>query len=181
MRIAYCLESVRVGKHSICCAPMHVAMEGDLEQSVYPALTLEALKVCHVLSRHMNFDDKSSNSSNNVKVVTLDLIFRQCWIKFPDGGSGVDVNDVGDNTHDSSDSEIDNMHKAWEAMLVGVEGVNFVRLKSRFNIVAHHIIVAGIVCSHAKKLHYSISVNAGMIKWYAHLGTLAHNDTSLLA
>lgn len=107
VKITYCLQSVKTSKHSIHCAHMHVSVKRDLERNINPTLALKALEICHALSRHINLNNESSNGSNNVKAVALNLIFRQCWIKFPNGSGGLNMENPGDSAHEVSDSKID--------------------------------------------------------------------------
>ena len=63
-----------------------------------------------------------------------------------------------DNTHKSSDGEVDNVCEAQEAVLVGIEGVNSAGLEGGFNAVACCVVVACIVWSDTKKLNRNISI-----------------------
>lgn len=47
-----------------------------------------------------------------IKWTAKDLVSRECWVKFPDGG-GLDVGYFGNDIHEFHDGEIDDMCQAW--------------------------------------------------------------------
>ena len=57
-----------------------------------------------------------------------------------------------DNTHEVGDSEVDYMGEAWQAMLEDIERVDMAGSESRFNVVAHGVVVTSVVSSYTKKL-----------------------------
>ena len=133
-------------------------MEWDLEGCVDSTLTLETFKVCDTLPRQLDLDDKCSNGGDDVEVVALDMVFRQGQIELPDGSRSLDVGNSSNNAHKSGDGEVDNVCKAQEAMLVGIEGVNSVGIEGGFNVVARHVIVARIIYGDTKKLNRNVSI-----------------------
>ena len=69
-----------------------------------------------------------------------------------------------DDIHKFSDSEVDYMCKARQAVLVSIERVDSTGSEGHFNIVACFIIVACVVGCHAKKLLKAESVSIDTIE-----------------
>ena len=57
-----------------------------------------------------------------------------------------------DNAHEVSDGEVDYMGSAQQVMLEGIERVDMAGSESRFNVVAHGVVVTSVVSSYTKKL-----------------------------
>lgn len=62
------------------------------------------------------------------------------------------MGDFGDDAHECGNGEIDDMRKAWEAVLIRVEGVDLTGVKGRFDEFAGGVVVACVVGSDAEKL-----------------------------
>ena len=57
-----------------------------------------------------------------------------------------------DSAHEISNCKVDHMRETGQAMLEGVERIDAAGIESGFDVVAHGVVVAGVVGSYTKKL-----------------------------
>ena len=101
---------------------------------------------------------KHTHSSNDIQGIPENAVTQKCWVKFPNGSHHLHICNLCYNGHNVDDSEVDDMHKAWKAMLEWVEWVHLAFVEKTLHSVARCIIVACIVSCDTKQLIEILSV-----------------------
>ena len=78
------METICTSKHPICSAPMDIAMKRDGKGDSNVTLSLQAFKICDVLSRCLDIDGKRPNSRDDIKRIIENAISGEAWVEFPD-------------------------------------------------------------------------------------------------
>ena len=77
------------------------------------------------------------------------MIAGESRIIFPDRCGSLNCGYASDDTHYINDCQIEDVGKAWEVILIGVEWINMSACEERFNLGRHTIIIACVVGSEA--------------------------------
>ena len=141
-----------MSQHPICSSPLHVAVKWKLVWLGKAAFSLEVFKVGNVLTRGLNLDGEHTYSCNHIKGISKDTAAGESGIKLPDCRGHLDIGDSGDDRHEVSDCEIEDMGQTRKTVLSRVERINVPAVEDCFDNITSGVVVACVVSCNAEEL-----------------------------